>query len=143
MPYQDNDFVISPELQYLLDEKIYVPTRPDDIMHSKLYDEFVDEVKIKINEYKPHLYKTRIYNSVLKSKVVSPFDQLHNSKIANDILPLIQEKSNLLYSENGQWLYIEEELSNLYMSILAKYLAVVNHDDTVIGTENKINENCI
>lgn len=143
MPYQDDDFEISPELQNLMDTHYYVPTRPDDIMYSKLYSEFIDEVKIKINEYNPRLHISGNFSCVHKSKVESTFYHLHNSKISGDILPLLQEKSEILYSENRQWIYIEEELSNIYMAVLAKYLAAINHEDTVIGSDKQGNEDYI
>lgn len=143
MPYQNDDFEISPEIQNLMDTHYYVPTRPDDIMYSELYSEFIDEVKIKINEYNPRLHKSRNFSSVHRSKVESTFYHLHNSKISSDIFPLLQEKSEILYSENGQWIYIEEELSNIYMAVLAKYLAAINHEDTVIGSDKQSNEDYV
>ncbi|WP_313128484.1 DUF6236 family protein [Anaerocolumna sp.] len=143
MPYQNDDFEISPEIQNLMDTHYYVPTRPDDIMYSELYNEFIDEVKININEYNPRLHKSGNFSSVHRSKVESTFYHLHNSKISSDILPLLQEKSEILYSENRQWIYIEEELSNIYMAVLAKYLAAINHEDTVIGSDKQSNEDYI
>lgn len=143
MPYQNDDFEISPEIQNLMDTHYYVPTRPDDIMYSDLYSEFIDEVKIKINEYNPRLHKSGNFSSIHKSKVEPTFCHLHNSKISYDILPLLQEKSEILYSENGQWIYIEEELSNIYMAVLAKYLAAINYEDTVIGSDKQSNEDYV
>ncbi len=143
MPYQNDDFEISPEIQNLMDTHYYVPTRPDDIMYSELYSEFIDEVKIKINEYNPRLHKSGNFSSLHRSKIEPTFYHLHNSKISYDILPLLHEKSEILYSENRQWIYIEEELSNIYMAVLAKYLAAINHEDTVIGSDKQSNEDYV
>lgn len=140
MPYQNDDYKISPEIQYLMETDYYIPTRPDDIMHSDLYGEFIEEVKIKINEYSPRIHATGDFSSVHRSKVEPTLYHLHSSKISNDILPLLQEKTEILHSENGQWLYIEKELSNIYMSVLAKYLAADSHEDTVIGSDKQSNE---
>lgn len=143
MPHQADDFVVSPEIQYLMDTDYYVPTRPEDIMYSDQYSEFIEELKSNINSYNPRLHRMDNFSSVHRSKIVSTFYQLHNSKISGDILPILREKSEILISENEQWIYIEEELSNIYMAILAKYLAAINHEDTVIGSDKQSNEDYV
>lgn len=143
MPYHVDDFEISPEIQYLMDTDYYIPTRPEDIMYSDQYGEFIDELKSKIDSYNPRLHKMANFSSIHRSKIESAPYQLHESKISGDILPILREKSEILISENEQWIYIEEELSNIYMAVLAKFLAAINHEDTVIGSDKQSNEDYV
>ena len=145
MPYQNNEYSISPEINYLISTGNFVPTRPDDIMFSNKYDEFINEVRRKFDEYNPHEnqhpHLRREY--IHRSKVEKDYIKLHGSKLSDQIIELFQSKSEIIQSNNSQWISVEKELSDIYMSVLAKYLAIISDEDTAIGTDNLSTQNIL
>ena len=109
MPYQNNEYSISPEINYLISTGNFVPTRPDDIMFSNKYDEFINEVRRKFDEYNPHEnqhpHLRREY--IHRSKVEKDYIKLHGSKLSDQIIELFQSKSEIIQSNNSQWISVE------------------------------------
>lgn len=143
MPYQSDDYNISPEISYLMNTGNFVPTRPDEIMFSELNEDFIEEVRLRFNEYQPSIHNHGRRQMVHRSKIEPDYYRLHNSKLSSHVMEMIEGKSEVINSENGQWISIDSQLSDIYMSILAKYLAAISHADTSIGTDTLINQDQI
>ncbi len=135
MPYQDDDYEISPDIIYLMSTGNFIPTRPDEIMMSDLYEDFIMEVEHKFNDYKPSFSSFSNRECVHKSKFKTDLQSIHRTKLSYDIIDLIQKKSNINLNDNEQWVMMDKGLSDIYMSVLAKYLAAISYEDTSIGTD--------
>lgn len=135
MPYQNDDYSISPEVSYLMNTGHFIPTRPDEVMFSELYEDFVEEVRIRFNEYRPHQSVNGRREFIHRSKVEPDYYRLHSSKLSSHVMEMIEEKSGIIRSENNQWISVDAQLSDIYMSVLAKYLAAISYADTSIGTD--------
>ncbi len=143
MPYQNDDYSISPEINYLMNTGHFVPTRPDEVMYSDIYEDFVEEVRVRFNEYRPSFSVAGRRELIHRSKVDPDFYRLHESKLSHHVMDLIKERSEIIRSENNKWISVEGELGEIYMSVLAKYLAVISHADTAIGTDREIRQDRI
>lgn len=143
MPYQDDDYFISPEVKYLMNTGNFIPTRPDEVMFSDLYEDFVDEVRLRFDEYTPINVRHSRREMIHRSKIEPDYHRLHNSKLSSHVMEMIQEKSEVINSENGQWISVDANLSDIYMSVLAKYLAVISRADTSVGTDRLMNQDRI
>lgn len=143
MPYQNDDYNISPEVSYLISTNNFIPARPDDIMFSSMYDDFTNEVRKRFDEYSPSQTKTVRKRNIHMSKVVPDYHKLHESKLSSHVMEMIEERSEIIRSKNNQWISVDAQLSDIYMSILAKYLAAISTADTSIGTDRMFKQNKI
>ncbi len=137
MPYNSSDYKVSPELQYLMSTEFFEPTRPDNVVFSELYNDFLNELKEKVLPYNTDRTRSN-FTRVHKSKIENVLQNclLHHSKLSNDILQILEEKNIIIRTTNKQWYLMDEAISNIYMTILAKYLAALdNDDDTIISTD--------
>jgi len=136
MPHDCSDYDLSPEIQYLMSTEFFEPTRPDKIMFSDVYHDFLDELRGKVSDLninKRSEIVTRVHTSKLES--IARKNCIHHTKLSSDIIPILEEKMQLVRSENSQWYYMDEVLADIYMTTLAKYLAVMDDDDTIISTD--------
>lgn len=101
MPYQNDDYTISHEVSYLMNTGHFIPTRPDEVMISELYKDFVEEVLIRFNEYRPNQSGNGRREFIHRSKVEPDYYRLHSSKLSNRVMEMIQEKSSFIRSENN------------------------------------------
>ncbi len=143
MPYQNDDYHISPEVSYLMNTGHFIPARPDDVMSSNMYEDFVDEVRIRFDEYRPHQTKAGRREYIHMSKVEPDYYRLHESKLSSHVMEMMEEKSEIIRSENNQWISVDAHLSDIYMSVLAKYLAAISSADTSIGTDRMFTQDKI
>ncbi|MCT4686573.1 DUF6236 family protein [Vallitalea sp.] len=146
MPYDENDFYISPELQYLRDSGLYTAVRPDALFCSEHYHDFESELRIEFERVlKRHRQTYRKDNRQLihHEKLNLPNEQhlLHRSKTTNVILDMLQETGHIEQELDGRWLQIDKNVLFRYMSILAKYLAIANDNGMVIGTDSRPAQN--
>ncbi|TCK98020.1 hypothetical protein EDC19_0426 [Natranaerovirga hydrolytica] len=136
MPYDNSEYSLSSQVRYIMGTDYFEPTRPDELMFSDFYNDFIDELQLRVDEFdlrKTRGYKTRVHRS--KIETMQRDSLLHHTKISSAVLPILKKKMDIDRAEGGNWYIMNESLADLYMSVLAKYLAVIDQDDTVIGTD--------
>lgn len=133
------DYLISPELQYLEQQDFYRALNPMDLFISDFRESFEDEVIKRLN-YCINVKKDKAVN-IHKDKIMMPdMNTIINYHKMSNKLYCFMEKNNLIQVHgNDVWLQMNSEVANLYMSILAKYLAKIDHNDVVIGTDSTTN----
>lgn len=122
----------------LKDEGEYRPIYPDRLMNSKFFGDFekecINRVKsyLKIINKNQHDYnrpsRTRIHNE----KLVNHYG-VHRDKMSYKIMDLLNNEG--LISPDENWVNLDNQLANIYMSTLAKYSALSDTELTVIGTD--------
>src|SRR5690606_25025169 len=65
---------------------------------------------------------------------------IHRNKTTDSIFDLLQDKELATRCDNPEWLIFEERTALLYMSLLAKYLADIDGNQTTIGTDLNVYE---
>lgn len=137
---------LSQDIQYLHDEKQFRPIRPEELIRNgdnwDAFHEFRNEfIQIVESEFY-HQSLQRSYGIHERIHVDILGDQnlyrIHFNKISDAVLyPL--EQLGLAKRQNGnyEWAYFEKNTALLYMSLLAKYLADLDYNHTVIGTDLK------
>jgi len=135
---------LSPNIHYLKDEGQFRPISPDTLFRAnretiaQFESEFFEIIESQ--NFRSLLAQSRFvsYTEIHRDKI---FSRVHRDKITYNIsnklrdLQLIDE-----YQSNGEWWYFENNTALLYMSLLAKYLADVDSESTVIGTDNGVYE---
>ncbi|WP_145146541.1 DUF6236 family protein [Paenibacillus xylanexedens] len=123
----------------LNDEGYYRPIHPDYLMSSEHLPDFEKECVRRIKSYKKMLenpkgrINTRINsiqsnNSSLKSNYF-----IHDDKLSYKIKNLLERED--LMTRREQWNELDNRLAIIYMSTLAKYIALSDVHQTVIGTD--------
>ena len=142
MPVDETQYDLSPEIQYLMTTEFFKATRPEEIILSESYDDFLDEARTKIIDYNPNSSsgrRARMHSSKLEVDIKNKI--INNSKLSTDIIDLLNEKEYIERSCDRNWYNIEQEISDIYMTVLAKYLADINDNVTVIGTDKSMFQN--
>jgi hypothetical protein len=115
------------------------PTRlwTDARWHTGLVNEFLDEFESSILATFPRLRSGELRFSIHVDKVFHEVEQLLTKYGLGEFDRDKTYEMHDLYPETykSQWWYIEENTALLYMSLLAKYLADVQENITVPGTD--------
>lgn len=133
----NRDFAVSPLLSRLSHYGVYRPVYPRELFCSAQQDLFIDEViermSVFIRRY-PHLQLVA-HNREDWIKLALPFDFLHQDKVMY-ILEDFFRKNGVLYDRQEDGFYtMFRPAADLYLSILAKYMAKIADQDMVIGTD--------
>lgn len=146
MSYDDNPKIdLNPSVQYLKELEIFRPIRPESLIFQQAGTELMDRFETEFIQALELPNKRKLNFStadIHRDKITSKKDaKLHNNKVSQRLLDLLQEKNLIDFSTiDREWIQIEQETAMLYMSILAKYLAEINSDTTVVGTDSEIYE---
>jgi len=150
VPKSYNGYAIelSPNIHYLEDEGQFRPIYPDTLFQTnwdsieQFESEFFEIIEspsfsnlLKHNNFD----YTRIHRNKISNYY---FSRVHRDKITDTISYKLRDLHLIdKYRSNEEWLYFENNTAFLYMSLLAKYLADIDGENTVIGTDNNIYEN--
>jgi len=138
-------------IDYLCQNGIYHPIYPQKLFDSYLYQdfsrEFIDSLKSYDNTPKQRsgrktdatsgeaFHYTNIHVAKLLPELTS---NLHYKKIPYELYEYMQKFQILQSTEDKEWVKVEAKAAELYMSILAKYLAEIDNTcHMVIGTDAK------
>lgn len=121
----------TPEVEYLYGEGEFRPVRPKKLIHhsySKVRD-FASEFKTIVNtkKFKSHL--------PVGGDRRLEFN-IHQDKISIELLQFLQSRE-LAEDHEGEWIKFEKNTAFLYMSLLAQYLAEVDRNMTLPGTDRR------
>lgn len=152
MNYEDNPFRdYSPNIQYLKDNGIFRPIKPETLFHSPNYNcienfelEFLEIIESRdFNQVK--IPGTRLYIRVHNQKMDIHRDkmnpnrtfEIHNDKVSNNLFQSLVDRE-LVDREiiDSEWVKVESKTALLYMSLLAKYIAEIDKESTTIGTNH-------
>lgn len=141
------------DMRYLIDNGIYRPTFPSELFESSSFEKFNKELeRAFINKSSKKLYgekaayihrKKLQYGTerepvdyVHKKKFAFPYlaEKVHYRKFDNRIYEFFLEQG-LIVDYGDEWLAMDSELSIQYMSLMAKYLADLAVNPTVVGTD--------
>lgn len=120
------------EVEYLKSEGIYKPIYPRSLLENEsICNDFCNEIKRRMN------YHVRMQNGHDRTYVHSDklLSGIHMEKMPFRIVEFLEEVGVLERNSDGPWLTGDTYALNLYMSVLAKYLAMVNNDVS-IGTDD-------
>jgi len=136
---------LSPDIHYLIAEEQFRPIKPEDLILKKdnreAFHQFKEEFgeivtskefqKFIKRQHKTH-YQIHI-NKVQGNKIA----RVHSNKASDGILYFLEEEGLAKRNrENPEWLLFEKNTALLYMSLLAKYLADIDSEQTTIGTDH-------
>lgn len=144
VPGTDYNETNSVEVEYLRDAKLYEPIYPIELENNrKLCILFCDEVKEKIRRRKRHPYSGRkkqgywddyTYQIHREKLDMGEENAIHINKMPYSILDYLLGEGLAKEDSNGPWINMKSLDAEMYMAILAKYLAKV-HNNTEIGTD--------
>lgn len=147
---------LSPDIHYLMNENQFRPMKPENLVfnagNGDAFNQFREEFtsivldpkyknfinrksnnnfNIYRNELKPDL-TTRIHRNKVAHNLTT---RIHRNKTTDSIFDLLRDQGLALQNDDDEWLMFEEWTALLYMSLLAKYLADIDGDQTSIGTD--------
>lgn len=136
---------ISKEVTYLYNEGVFVPTDPERILLSGDYSESAEMLHseftsiIESDEFK-HLVGERFFSeNTISSLPPDSLAILHRAKASAGIYSFLHD-AGLAYFPNDDWVIVEVNAGLIYISLVAKYLADIDRDMTVVGTDIKMYE---
>lgn len=147
VPHGGDQFRLNPNLQYLEDEDLYRPIRPEALIFeaedSQLVRRFENEFIDSLND---PVRQSKQFPTYSKSQLQRPdrpdFYEIHNNKVSKRISEVLNEKGLVVPdSLNEEWILFERDTAIRYMSVLAKYLAEIDRENIVVGTDSRQYEN--
>lgn len=135
---------LSPDIHYLMDEGQFRAIKPEELINNQdnweafhqFRDEFIQIVQSPIFQQfiqRQHKSDVKIHIEKIGSNNIS---RIHNNKISENIFYFLQEQGLAIHNPNQyEWVSFEKHTALLYMSLLAKYLADVDSEQTTIGTD--------
>ncbi len=140
---------LSPDINYLIDEGQFRPISPDELIAKpdnwNRLSEFEKEL---IDVYEsPHFKnfiqrksfrQSRIHIDKVNSELLS---RIHQNKTSGNLYHFLRDRGLAKQDRhNDEWFLFENHAALIYMSVLAKYLADVDSQQTTIGTDYNIYE---
>lgn len=152
--YYRRDIVnMNEDMRYLIDNGIYRPTFPSELFTSSNFDRFNEELertfisrssKNFYGDNRAYIHRKKLQHGIERE----PIDYVHKKKFAfpdlaakvhsrkfnNKIYEFFMEQG-LIVDYDDEWLAMDSELCIQYMSLMAKYLADLAVNPTVVGTD--------
>ncbi|MEI9918524.1 MAG: DUF6236 family protein [Bacteroidota bacterium] len=134
---------LSTDIQYLMSEGQFRAIRPDDLIikgnNWDAFQEFQDEFReiVSSSNFRELIgksYSTR-FNIHVDKITPTSFSRIHTNKTSDSIVSFLMDLGLAKRSEDYEWLLFEHTTALLYMSLLAKYLADIDANQTTIGTD--------
>jgi hypothetical protein len=136
---------LTPDIEYLRAEGVFRPIPPERLFLDEEGREswvqahdFMDEVESAVTSTQ--------FTSLLNEKTREKrYVRVHIDKLSGNVMGILERTGALKDERWGEsdWVQIEENTALLYMSILAKYLADLDLQATVPGTDRKEYESLI
>jgi len=135
VPGYNYDEFNSPEVEYLSSVGIYKPIYPASLEgNDVLCNRFCCEVKAKLDQRRKRDGNEEISRIHREKLAMSQQSMLHINKTPELILDFLKEEGIVMENCDGPWLNMRTRDADIYMSILAKYLAKIE-GNTDIGTD--------
>ncbi|MES2748412.1 MAG: DUF6236 family protein [Bacteroidota bacterium] len=150
----DGDFLVnlSPEIHYLMDEGQFRPIKPEDLITKadnwEQFENFQEEFREIVSSaefmnfvnrrqsrsFRIHSNKIENNYRIHQNKVDDKY-RVHSNKTSDSIYHFLRELNLASRDGENEWINFEENTALLYMSLLAKYLADIDSNQTTIGTD--------
>jgi hypothetical protein len=150
---EDDSISLSPDIRLLLDEGLFRPIHPDQLLQNPNFWEDVGEMTeefiatVKSDHFKGLLKRRKFSLSkvhrekMTKSRMTGKGSRLHLDKTNAQILAFLKDEKLAKENKNNwQWYQVESTTALLYMSLLAKFIAAADMGHTVIGTDLRVYE---
>jgi len=134
-PWNEKDFKI---MKILMEEGEFEPTDPQHLLFQR--EKWANR-EMLIKEFKKIVTSKEFQSIINKNWERMPIWKVHWDKVSKGIYEFLHKQG--LAKRERNWILMEEKTSLLYMSLLAKYLADVNPDFTVPGTDSNEYEKII
>lgn len=136
---------LSPDIHYLIDEGQFRAIKPEDLVYKKdnweafhqFSDEFIQTVQSPtFQQFVKRQHKSGSSRIHIDKIGRNDIARIHNNKMTDSIFHFLQGEG-LAKRDNRQWDWVsfEKTTALLYMSLLAKYLADIDSEQTTIGTD--------
>lgn len=135
---------LSPDIQYLIGEEQFRPIQPETLISGEnnweKFQEFQDEFREVVQNpnferfRNRNLYRTNNHR-IHQNKVEQKKGRIHRNKTSEGLFHFLEDLGLATREENDEWLKFEHNTALLYMSLLAKYLADIDSEQTTIGTD--------
>lgn len=152
----DGNFLsnLSPEIHYLMDEGQCRPISPEDLItksdnwenfenFQQEFREIVSSVQFrKFIDRRQGNKQSRIHSNKVENNYRIHTNKLddnyrvHSNKTSDSIYHFLKELNLANRDGENEWINFEENTALLYMSLLAKYLADIDSNQTTIGTDH-------
>jgi hypothetical protein len=142
--WEDNILVeLSPDIQFLMSEGHFRPIKPEDLIFKRdnweAFEQFQREFQEIVSSKQFQMFLQRSHKSEYQIHVnkVGPnsLAKIHGNKTSDSIFDFLVERGLAKQDRKGDWLLFEQNTALLYMSLLAKYLADIDGNQTTIGTD--------
>ena len=140
----DDKFLInlSPEIRYLLDKGQFRPIKPEDLISKgdtwQEFENFQQEFRdcVSSPNFRKFINRRHPFSQyrIHQNKVGDTY-KVHSNKTSDSIYYFLQELGLANRDGNNEWINFESNTALLYMSLLAKYLADIDSNQTTIGTD--------
>jgi hypothetical protein len=149
--YKDKPLVnLNSDIDYLMCEGEFRAIKPDTLIKEnwKMLKQFQDEMIeiIESPQFKSVYDKrlgsySRIHDYKVPKTAMGKGPMIHQDKISMSLIDFLKDKGLARkIKDNHEWLMFERTTALVYMSVLAKYLAYVDKQQTVIGTDLAVYE---
>jgi hypothetical protein len=137
---------LSPEIHYLIDEGQFRPIKPEDLIMGKgnweVFEKFQNEFKeiVSSDQFQKFINRgnfslsSRIHRNKMENSI--NLSRIHANKTSDSLYEFLYELGLAKREENYEWIQFEKSTALLYMSLLAKYLADIDSNQTTIGTDH-------
>lgn len=122
-------------MKILIDEGELVSMYPEMLTRDYTYlNDFKEEFFEIVNYLISRKRLSKSFWKVHKDKVETI--KVHRDKISSELYSFLEERGLAIEDEqNTDWILMEQNTALLYISLLAKYLAELNRDYTIPGTD--------
>lgn len=142
VPGRNYDEINSPEVEFLREAGIYKPVRPSVLQNNdEICMKFCEEVKENIRYRRKRKFRGSrnhsrdAFSSVHEEKMSMIMGSMvHIDKAPLSVLDFLIEEGIALRNCDGPWVNMRTQDAEIYMSVLAKYLAALN-DNMDLGTD--------
>lgn len=135
---------LSTDIQYLMAEGQFRPIKPEDLIFKTdnwdAFEQFRKELEetVSSKEFQRLINRQpfstyRVHSNKVEQKLTS---RIHANKTSDSIFYFLSEASLAKRESHSDWLLFEKNTALLYMSLLAKYLADIDGNQTTIGTDS-------
>ena len=147
IPSSYNDrllYDLSPDIQYLIGEEQFRPIQPETLISGEnnweKFQEFQEEFKEVVLNPNFERFRNRNLNRtnnhrIHQNKIEQKKGLIHRNKTSDGLFHFLEDLGLATREDNDEWLKFESNTALLYMSLLAKYLADVDSEQTTIGTD--------
>ena len=133
---------LSPEIRYLREQDYYRPISPSELLYSDVNPDFEIEIMGKLKKLmrrrRLELERRPMHvESTHSQKFYWPHmgEMIHYEKVPKRLYDFMLENKLIKFDRDSDWLEMDAQAAEFYMSTMAEYLAKMDLSDMVISTD--------